>query len=399
MAHEERAHSLRSPSKAPIYTRCPGAPRLWTTIPEGKRESSEAARLGTAKHTLAEMCQTTGMAAADFIGEVIEVEGYSYPVDDEFASDVQLAVEMVSEIIGSDDGKMLMEIRVHLDGVVGPGESGLVDLAYVSEPRKTLFILDYKFGRKKVAAANNPSLLLYAKGLVDHLKLDATAIEGYQFVLGICQPVQGTPSVWTLTGAEFLQEVSQLREQCEKTYEQDAPLNMGDHCFFCAAKAICPEMMKQVGSAVFDDPEFSNLDAAVDPDAHSPEQAARILKALPAIKQWLETFEEHWKTRWMDGTDIPGLKLIEGRKGARQWTDKAQVEDLLANKFRIPAKEMYTQAILSPSAAEKLLAEKSPRRWAQLQALVKQSQSAPSFVPETAAKPAMPRSTDDHPFA
>ena len=70
--HDERAHSVRSPSKAGIFTNCLGAPRLWEQV--GENPSSPAARLGTAKHTLTEKVFQTGLDAADFLGEIIEVK-------------------------------------------------------------------------------------------------------------------------------------------------------------------------------------------------------------------------------------------------------------------------------------------------------------------------------------
>jgi len=396
--HDERAHSLRSPSKAPIYTKCPGAPRLWEKM-GADHSSSEAARLGTAKHTLIEMVLQSGMDADDFIGHKIEVEGQTYTVDADFAKDVQSAYDMVWEVIGDDDGRMLLELRVPLDNIVGPGESGNLDLAYLSEPRKRVTILDHKFGRKPVKAEQNPSLLAYMGGLLDAQGMDLDAMSDWTFTFAIAQPAQGSPSVWSIDGKQLRAELDGLRVMCAASYEPDAALVMGNHCFFCQAKPICPEMQREVGSLVFDDPGFDNLDDPIKPDELTPEAAAKVLPALGAIEQWIDAFREHWQAQWLNGVDIPGWKVVEGRNGARQWTDKKAVEDMMANKFRIPAKEMYTQNLVTPSAAEKLLSEKSPRRWAQLQEMIKQSKQKPSLAPDDAPQPPMQRATDDNPFA
>jgi hypothetical protein len=361
--------------------------------------SSYAARLGTAKHTLSETVVTTGMDADAFLGTEIEVEGERFSVDDEFVKDVTRGVDMLWEVIGMDDGKMLMEEQVDLSHIVGPGESGHVDVAYISDERKKFYTLDYKYGRKPVAAERNPSLLLYTSGVAEkHFPKDER-IEDWTFVLGILQPAAGTPSVWELSGAELANELTILKAICARTYEDDAPLAMGNHCFFCQAKAICPEMQREVGSAVFDDPEFDNLDTPVQPDKLSPEQAARILGSLDAVEQWVKEFREYWKDAWMKGTDLPGWKVVPGKKGSRQWTDKKAAEELMATKFRLPAKTMYSQNLITPSAAEKLLAESSPKRWNQLQELIKHSQQQPAFAPETSPTPAIERSVDDSPFA
>jgi hypothetical protein len=266
-------------------------------------------------------------------------------------------------------------------------------MAYVSEARKMLFVLDNKFGRKVVPAIDNPSLLLYAWGVVKSLGL-RERIEDWTVVLGILQPAAGSPKGWTMSGKVFMEEIERLRAKCALTYQDDAPLRLGDHCFFCQAKAICPEMAKQTGSMVFDDPEFENLDAPKAPSEFAPEDVAKVLPVLNVIEKWVEEFKDYWLAQWQEGVDIPGWKVAPGRKGARQWTNKDEVEDLMANTFRIPGKEMYSKSLITPAAAEKLLAEKSPRRWAQLEGLVKQSQSKPSFVPADHGGPTLERVTD-----
>ncbi len=394
-SHEERAHSLRSPSKAGIYTACPGAPRLWEKVGEGA--SSEAARFGTAKHTVAEWCHSSGMAAADFIDSIVTIEGVTYDIDKDFAADVQLTVDWAWEIIGPDDGEMLIEAKVDISDIVGPGESGHTDLAYVSRKRKRLFVLDNKFGRKVVPAIDNPSMLLYAAGIIKCLGLTDEELKEYLVTLSILQPAAGSPKSWTLSGSALLEEFDKLKQKCALTYQDDAPLAVGNHCYFCAAKAICPEMAKEVGSAVFDDPGFDNLEAVPMVDI-APEQAAKILEVLNTIEKWAEDFKEYWAEQWKIGVDIPGWKLAKGRATARQWTDKKEAEEMMTSKFRIPAKDMYLQSLISPTQAEKLLAEKSPRRWSALQELIKQGESKPKFVPESAAVPTVCRRSDDNPF-
>ena len=392
--HDERAHSVRSPSKAGIFTNCLGAPRLWEQV--GENPSSQAARLGTAKHTLTEKVFQTSLDAADFLGETLEVEGENYEVDEDFAKDVQMAFDMAWEVIGPDDGKLLLELEVPLSHIIGPDEKGHVDLLYISWERKKVFVLDHKFGRKKVDAKNNPSLLLYASGALRYAGL-LEKIENFDFVLGILQPIQGVPVTWELTGTQMKEELEALKETCAKTYEPDAPFVPGNHCFFCAGKPICPEMAQKVGSMVFDDPGFDNLDAKT-PEAYTAEDIAKILPLLDTVEKWATDLREYWKQQWLDGTEIPGWKVIPGRNGARQWADKDAVEELLINKFRMPAKEVYDQKLITPTTAEKLLADKSPRRWTQLQELITQKPTAPTLAPADNPAPPMERASEDCPF-
>ena len=64
------------------------------------------------------------------------------------------------------EDKLLLEEEVDLSHILGPGEKGHVDVAYVSKARNTIFVLDYKYGRKYVNAHRNPSLLLYTAGIL-----------------------------------------------------------------------------------------------------------------------------------------------------------------------------------------------------------------------------------------
>ena len=88
------------------------------------------------------------------------------------------------------------------------------------------------------------------------------------------------------------------------------------------------------------------------------------------------------------GEAVPGYKLVQGRKGARAWSDEAAAEALLRQKFRLKVEEAYNLKLISPTQAEKVLGEQ-PKRWAQLEKLIIQSEGKPSVAPESDKRPAI----------
>ena len=82
------------------------------------------------------------------------------------------------------------------------------------------------------------------------------------------------------------------------------------------------------------------------------------------------------------GRDVPGYKLVAGKRGARQWTDEAQAEQLLKT-FRLKQEEMYDFKLISPTSAEKLAKAGviGPRQAPKLQALIVQKDGKPHVAP------------------
>ncbi|MGF2525853.1 DUF2800 domain-containing protein, partial [Ralstonia pseudosolanacearum] len=94
------------------------------------------------------------------------------------------------------------------------------------------------------------------------------------------------------------------------------------------------------------------------------------------------------------------------KKGARTWTDETEAEAAL-KKMRLKTDQMYTQSLISPTTAEKLVkapkAKKGeptlppvlgPTQWNRLQALITQDIGKPSIVLETDPRPTIATALD-----
>ena len=77
----------------------------------------------------------------------------------------------------------------------------------------------------------------------------------------------------------------------------------------------------------------------------------------------------------MAGEQLPGIKVVRGKKGNRAWDNAEEVEAEL-KAMRVKQDQMYKFSLLSPSALEKTLADKMPRNWKKLAARITQSEGS-----------------------
>lgn len=85
---------------------------------------------------------------------------------------------------------------------------------------------------------------------------------------------------------------------------------------------------------------------------------------------------------------VSGFKLVTGKQGNRAWRDEVEAEELLKS-FRLKQDQMYSQKVISPTQAEKLLKKESPRRWTKVEALITRSDGNPTIAPESDPRPAL----------
>ena len=89
----------------------------------------------------------------------------------------------------------------------------------------------------------------------------------------------------------------------------------------------------------------------------------------------------------LTGIDVPGYKLVEGRRGNRAWTDEKAVLKALRS-YRFKNSEMYDYKLISPAKAEKLL-KKFPRRWNRVGEFTSRADGKISVAAVTDKRPAL----------
>jgi hypothetical protein len=107
---------------------------------------------------------------------------------------------------------------------------------------------------------------------------------------------------------------------------------------------------------------------------------ADILKAEPMISAWLKSVKDRALSSLLNGEEIPGYKVVEGR-GSRAWTDEDAVSAAL-RKAGHYVEEIYTEPqLLSVAQMEKALGKK---RVAEIcGALIESKPGSPTVAPES----------------
>lgn len=229
------------------------------------------------------------------------------------------------------------ESRVHFGDLL-PGVFGSTDL--IGRLGDRAVVLDWKFGDGvAVEAEENPQLMFYAAAAM-RTPETAWAFENVKALeLIIVQP----PSVkrWVTTFDRIRQFERELVHAVHIASREQAPLRAGDHCKFCPAKAICPEMTDAAARVLRQ--RIDKLNA---------QQIASNLATADMLEDWITELRKLALQMLEQGASVPGYKLV-AKRATRQWIDdNAAREELL--KF-LPESEVLETSVISPAQAEKKL--------------------------------------------
>lgn len=335
-----KKHSRFSASSSHRWLACPQSVLLSEKAPPQKE--SEWALEGTKAHKVLE----------DFLNnpkDYKKLQTYLYKINPvEMVDHALEAAKWIWEKLGEIEGSILhTETKVHLDHLHDE-LSGTLDAAIVEEFGK-LTVIDFKFGQGiAVPAENNPQLIFYAIGLAKQYGFNFAEVE-----LVILQP-RAREGDTIKTHVMPMTELLKWEETFAKGVQN--ALNGGDtvageHCRFCPASLICPEISKKaLANAQADFNEDTGALSLPDPKGIMPAKLSKMLEAFPLIENWIEVVREYAHNSIERGIAIPGFKVVE-KRATRKWLDTAKVEKEAKKKFGDLA---FSHDLLSPAQLEKI---------------------------------------------
>ena len=381
-------HAKLSSSASKRWLGCPGSVKLSEHYPNG---SSIYADEGTIAHGMAEgmiskddkLVQKYEVEAAKFYGEHPELNGTFLEMKMILQPYVDYVFEEYAAQVHEDGAAQLMtEERVDLTEYI-PGGFGTSDVVILRQGR--LHIIDLKYGKGvAVSAEDNPQLKLYALGALARFDM---LYDIEDVGMTIYQPRLDNVSTDTIKAKDLYawgEEV--IKPGAQLALSEDAPVHAGDWCQFCPARYDCKERAR----------DAMELQKYLGRMVLSPEEIAEILGKIDRLTKFAEDIKDSALTKALDGEEIPGWKVVEGRS-IRKYVGSEEEIVRQCEGAGYDQALLYERKLLTITNMEKLMGKK---QFAEvLGAYVEKPEGKPTLAPESDKRPAITNNSAAEDFA
>ncbi len=328
---------------------CPGSVALIATVP--KQPSSPAAEEGTAAHEAAALCLQEGITPTELVGRTFN----GYEVNEEMAEALDVYVDYIGQAVERMKGSTLFVEHPFDLSWVRSDMWGMND-ASISQPFGELLVGDFKYGKGVVVeVVDNSQLLYYALGALKETQDDPKTVR-----MVIIQPrarhEDGPIREWVVE-ANYVREwgEKELGPAADRARQPGAVLHAGDHCRWCDAAGLCPELGRfatdeariDFSDTTYVDQQTKETPVVVQADLE------KAMTALPVVENWCRAVSVAAQ-RWLEaGHVLEGFKLVLGKSNRRWKDEKKTIRALKALKV-LPKDYMTEPKLISPAQAEKL---------------------------------------------
>lgn len=340
-------------------------------------------------------------------------------VDDEMVANLNTALNVLKMDL-KPGRELLTEKRVHFGDAIGvKGAFGTTDVSIIEDGGEDIWVKDLKYGRKPVDATLNGQGMLYALGVLEDYGLVYDLSNVKRVWIQILQPRINNASTWCTTPEALYEFAEKAKEAIELSEEALFTANVPNQwfetqeewqklylktsekgCTWCKAKGRCPKFAADnvqtivaALPATIDDLE--DLDAPLGEPltgetalalpkakfeitlqtaiANVPsldlDTVAKLYAASALFDEFRDAVAKRLHSGLMAGAQHPDWKLVQGRAGNRAWRSPEEAEEVMKS-MRLKVDEMYAKKVISPSAADKLLAKNFPRKWKRVEELI-----------------------------
>lgn len=363
--HSQRAHALLSASSSHRWLACPPSAVLADMYPP---QDTDFTREGTLAHEVAEIIAR---------GDTPDIESTTENITREMIESAEAYRDYIQEQIKRQDAIVLLEQRVDFSPWV-PDGFGTCDCIILQGD--TMDVIDYKFGQGVPVDANdNPQLRLYALGALNDYGI---AFDVKKVKMHIFQPRLNNITQDSMTANQLIKWADKtVKPTADKAVIGAGEPCAGEHCKFCPHAGRC----KHLSDTCLDFAETHGL--GVDDYTMPPDEVSDVLAMAPVIDLWLKRVKDKALSTLLDGGEIPGYKVVEGR-GSRTWSDDLLVADML-KAAGYSLEDITETSLLSVAKMEKAIGKK--RAEEVVGELIVRKPGAPTVAPASDKRPAYDR--------
>lgn len=387
-------HALLGASSAHIWSKCTAMPRATERIED---KGSIYAAEGTVAHSLGElklrkyfvepMSKRTYNTRANKLKK-IELHDENGAVRDpstywkEMDECTEQYLDKAKELALSRKEKPFVALEQRLDFShwvpegFGTGDCILIGEGYLD-------VVDYKHGKGIfVDVTDNPQLKLYALGTI---KMFGALYDIQHVRLTIVQPRKSNISSWEIEKSDLLAWAETISPAAQAAFYGFGKFEPSDECRFCKINGACKAQAESAFAVIKKAAKSTNGIHLPTPPVNpvmSDAEVARYLDLLRVLNVagWIKKLEAHATKQLLEGNDVPGYKLVEGR-ATRIFSDAEKV------------KTAWTAAGYS----EATLSDIVPKSVAQLEAAMGKKAVADALgdlITKTSGKPTLAPVTD-----